>query len=36
MRIPAFIRKLGWFAGLWLAGVLTLTLVAYAIKLAIL
>jgi hypothetical protein len=34
MREP--VRRLLWFAGLWLAGVVTLTIVAYAIRLAIL
>ncbi len=28
-------RRLAWFVGLWLAGVLSLALVAYAIRLAI-
>ena len=36
MQIPVWLKKLGWFAALWLAGVLVLTVVAYAIKLAIL
>lgn len=28
-------RKAAWFVGLWLAGVLTITLVGYAIRLAL-
>lgn len=32
-RLP--LRKLGWFVAIWLAGVLTLGIVAYAIRLAI-
>ena len=28
-------RKLAWFAGLWLAGLATITVVAYAIRLLI-
>jgi hypothetical protein len=30
------IRKLAWFAALWVAGVATVTVVAYAIRLMIL
>ena len=28
-------RRLGWFVALWAAGVLTVTVVAYAIRLAL-
>lgn len=31
----SLIKRLGWFVGLWLAGVLTVGVVAYAIKLAL-
>jgi hypothetical protein len=30
------VKRLAWFAGLWLASVAVLTIVAYAIRLAIL
>ena len=33
---PSLMSKLLWFAALWLAGVLTVTVVAYAIRAAIL
>lgn len=31
----ATLSRLGWFVGLWLAGVLTITVVGYAIRLVI-
>jgi hypothetical protein len=33
--MPATFRKLLWFAGLWLSGVLAVAALGYAIKLAI-
>lgn len=29
------LKRIGWFVGIWLASVLTLTVVAYAIRLVI-
>ena len=31
--MPAILTRLAWFAGLWLAGVLSVAVVGYAIKL---
>ena len=33
--MPLYARRLLWFVGLWLSGVLTVASVGYAIKLAI-
>lgn len=35
MAAPSTPRRLAWFVGLWLAGVLAVTLVGLAIKLAL-
>lgn len=35
MAQASLIKRLGWFVGLWLAGVLAVGAVAYAIKLAL-
>ena len=35
MTDGSLIKRLGWFVGLWFAGVLTVGIVAYAIKLAL-
>jgi hypothetical protein len=35
MAPPRLASRLAWFVGLWLAGVLTVTAVGYAIKLAL-
>jgi hypothetical protein len=35
MMQRSLFKRLGWFAALWLAGVLAVGLVAYAIKLAL-
>lgn len=35
MADASLTKRLGWFVGLWLAGVLTVGLVAYGIKLAL-
>lgn len=36
MRLPPIGKKLFWFIALWLGGVATVTVVAYAIRLMIL
>ena len=33
--MPLWLRRLGWFALLWLAGVATLAIVAFAIRAAV-
>jgi hypothetical protein len=33
--MPAVVSRLGWFVGLWFAGVLAVTLVGLAIKLVL-
>ncbi|MBA3041481.1 MAG: DUF2474 family protein [Alphaproteobacteria bacterium] len=35
MAQASLIKRLGWFVGLWFAGVLAVGVVAYAIKLAL-
>jgi hypothetical protein len=35
MASPRFAQRLAWFVGLWVAGVLTLAGIGYAIKLAL-
>ncbi|MFN7012168.1 MAG: DUF2474 family protein [Allorhizobium sp.] len=35
MTQPSLLKRLGWFVGLWCAGVMAVGLVAYAIKLAL-
>ena len=35
MAQASLFKRLGWFVGLWLAGVFAVGLVAYAIKLAL-
>jgi hypothetical protein len=32
MRAPIWLRRLGWFAGLWLAGVAALAVVAWLLR----
>lgn len=32
MRTPTWLRRLGWFAGLWLAGVAALAVVAWLLR----
>lgn len=36
MRLPPFAKKWMWFVALWVGGVATVTVVAYAIRLLIL